>query len=64
MPKRGVPSQAGHKRVKRVVHHHQWDSLEEWVQTLDELSELSDCEIDDLVRLAANDTKTVTDRDE
>ena len=64
MPKQQPSSQAPHKRVKRAVHRHQWDSLEEWVRTLDELSEMSDCEIDDLVRMTANDTGPVTDGDE
>jgi hypothetical protein len=64
MAKPETSSQARHKRVKRAVHHHQWDSLEEWVRTLDELSELSDAEIDDLARMAANDTGTPTHGDE
>lgn len=42
-------------RISRTVHRHDWNSLEEWVRTLDELSDLSDHEIDDLVRMAAND---------
>jgi hypothetical protein len=64
MPKQQASSQARHKRVKRAVHRHQWNSLEEWVRTLDELSEMSDCEIDDLVRLTANDAGAVSDDDE
>ena len=64
MPKQQASSQAPHKHVKRAVYRHQWDSLEEWVRTLDELSEMSDSEIDDLVRMAANDTGTGTDGDE
>jgi hypothetical protein len=64
MPKQETSSQVPHKRVKRAVYRHQWDSLEEWVRTLDELSEMSDSEIDDLVRMAANDTGAVRDGDE
>ncbi|MGZ8410025.1 MAG: hypothetical protein ACXWVS_08925 [Hyphomicrobium sp.] len=64
MAKREASSQARHKRVKRAVHHHQWDSLEEWVRTLDELSELSDAEIDDLARMTANDSGAATNGDE
>ncbi len=64
MPKQGSPSQARHKRVKRAVFRHQWDSLEEWVRTLDELSELSDSEIEDLTRMTANDAGTGGDSDE
>ena len=64
MPKQQASFQAPHKRVKRAVYRHQWDSLEEWVRTLDELSEMSDAEIDDLVRMAANDAGTMTDGDE
>lgn len=64
MIKQEASSQARRKRVKRAVHRHQWDSLEEWVRTLDELSELSDSEIDDLARMAANDTGATADGDE
>jgi hypothetical protein len=64
MTKQEALSQARRKRVKRAVHHHQWDNLEEWVRTLDELGELSDAEIDDLARMAANDTGTAMDGDE
>jgi hypothetical protein len=64
MTKQEALSQARHKRVKRAVHRHQWASLEEWVHTLDELGELSDAEIDDLARMAANDTGLAVDDDE
>ena len=64
MTKQEALSQARCKRVKRIVHHHRWNSLEEWVRTLDELGELSDAEIDDLARMAANDTGLATDGDE
>lgn len=64
MPKQQASSQARQRRVKRAVQRHQWDSLEEWVRTLDELSEMSDAEIDDLVRIAANDTGMTTNEDE
>jgi hypothetical protein len=64
MAKPEASSQACHKRVKRVVHHHRWNSLEEWVRTLDELSELSDAEIDDLTRMAANDAGATANGDE
>ena len=39
----------------RTVVRHQWSAVEEWVRNLDELSDLSDAEIEDLARLAAND---------
>lgn len=64
MPKPSSSFQTRQQRVKRAVHRHQWDSLEEWVRTLDELSEMSDAEIDDLVRMAANDSGSMTDDDE
>lgn len=64
MIKQEMPFQARRKRVKRAVHHHRWDSLEEWVRTLDELGEMSDSEIDDLARMAANDTGATADGDE
>jgi uncharacterized protein YjiS (DUF1127 family) len=64
MTKQEAFSHARRKRVKRAVHCHQWNSLEEWVRTLDELGELSDAEIDDLARMAANDTGSATDGDE
>lgn len=64
MPKQRASSQARQQRVKRTVHRHQWDSLEEWVRTLDELSEMSDAEIDELVRMAANDGGSRTNGDE
>lgn len=41
--------------LRRTVVRHQWSTVEEWVRNLDELSELSDAEIEDLARLAAND---------
>jgi hypothetical protein len=63
-PKQQPSSQVPHTRVKRTVYRHQWDSLEEWVRTLDELSEMSDGEIDDLVRMAANDAGAGMDDDE
>lgn len=50
-------------RMCRTIHRHEWDSLEEWVHTLDALSELDDAEIEDLVRVAANDAGYATDSD-
>lgn len=37
------------ERVRRVVCHHQWETLMEWVGCLDELGDLSDDVIDELV---------------
>ena len=64
MPKQEIPSRARHKRVKRVVVRHQWNSREEWVRTLDDLCELNDSEIDDLARMVANDAGGHPDDDE
>ncbi|TVR96403.1 MAG: hypothetical protein EA406_11965 [Rhodospirillales bacterium] len=55
MLKRAPLPQATKTRIRRTVRNHDWNSLEEWVKTLDELAELSDAEIEDLARMAAND---------
>ncbi len=44
-----------HLEVYRTVVRHQFSAVEEWVRNLDELSELTDTEIEELARLAAND---------
>lgn len=38
-----------------VLYRHQWDRIEDWVQSIDELADLSDHEIVDLERLAGRD---------
>ncbi|TVR82720.1 MAG: hypothetical protein EA405_05875 [Rhodospirillales bacterium] len=57
MPKRATAVQTAKTRIRRTVRDHNWNSLEEWVKTLDELAELTDAEIDDLARMAANDAE-------
>lgn len=36
--------------MSRTLYHHQWASLDEWVQSVYALADLDDDEIDDLVR--------------
>ena len=43
------------KDMSRVLYRHQWDRIEDWVQSIDELADLSDHEIVDLERLAIRD---------
>ena len=40
---------AMHKRMNRTLHQHVWETLEEWVRTLEELAELSEDEIEALL---------------
>ncbi len=35
-----------------ILHLHKWRSVQEWAETLDELADVSDNEIDDLLRAA------------
>lgn len=49
------------KQLNRVLYRHRWNKIEEWVQSLDELADLSDDEIADLARLTANDDDDVSD---
>lgn len=37
-----------HHRLQRALYHHQWTSVHEWVQSLNELASLSDEEIGQL----------------
>ena len=40
---------AMHKRMNRTLHQHDWATLEEWVETLEELAALNDDEIEALL---------------
>jgi hypothetical protein len=39
---------AMHNRMNRILHQHDWETLEEWVRTLEELAALSENEIEAL----------------
>jgi hypothetical protein len=39
------------EHLNRILYQHKWDSLQDWVTTLDELADLSDDEIEDMQRL-------------
>ncbi|MCP5365712.1 MAG: hypothetical protein H6905_10895 [Hyphomicrobiales bacterium] len=41
--------------LHRTVVCHRWETLGEWVRCLDDLSQLSDAEIDDLACVDPND---------
>lgn len=41
--------------LRRAVYRHKWASLEDWVQSLDELAELDDEDIDEVERLTKGD---------
>jgi hypothetical protein len=41
--------------LSRVLYHHQWNSLDEWTQSISDLADLNDDEIQDLERLAVRD---------
>jgi hypothetical protein len=53
--------QAKAKQLNRVLYRHRWNKIEEWVESLDELADLSEDEIADLARLTANDDDINTD---
>lgn len=40
---------AADQRLHRALYHHQWTSVHEWVESLNELASLSDEEIGQLV---------------
>lgn len=63
MPKREPSRVVTKGRIHRTVHRHDWKSLEEWVRTLQDLSELDDPEIEELVRMAANDAHPQREQD-
>ena len=39
------------EHLNRILYQHKWDSLQDWVTTLDELADLTDDEIEDIQRL-------------
>jgi len=41
--------------LNRILYQHKWDSLQDWVATLDELADLSDDEIEEIQRLRVAD---------
>lgn len=43
------------RNIGRVVHCHQWATLEEWVQSLDHLADLTESEIEEAEKLAAEE---------
>ncbi len=46
-------------RMGRVLYHHNWSSLDEWVDALDELANCSDEAVDEVVRAARREQETV-----
>jgi hypothetical protein len=45
--------------MSRVLYRHNWDSLDDWVDALNELADLSDDDIDDVVRIANREPEAV-----
>lgn len=56
MPKRKSLTSPIRARMRRSLFDHHWDSLEEWVKTLNELADLDDEDIEQLIGRPANDT--------
>lgn len=46
-------------RMGRVLYHHNWSSLDEWVDALDELANCSDEAVDEVVRAARREHETI-----
>jgi hypothetical protein len=40
------------QNMSRVLHRHDWDTLDDWVHAVDELAELNDDDIENVVRMA------------
>jgi hypothetical protein len=45
--------------MSRVLYRHNWDSLDDWVDALNDLADLSDDDIDDVVRIANREPDVV-----
>ena len=45
--------------MSRVLYSHNWDSLDDWVDALNDLADLSDDDIDDVVRIANREPDAV-----
>ena len=45
--------------MSRVLYRHNWDSLDDWVDALNDLADLSDDDIDDVVRIANREPDSV-----
>ncbi len=45
--------------MNRVLYRHNWSSLDEWVQALDELADCSDEAVDELVRSVTGETDNI-----
>jgi hypothetical protein len=45
--------------MSRVLYRHNWDSLDDWVDALNDLADLSDDDIDDVVRIANREPDAV-----
>ena len=43
------------EEIGRVVYRHKWESLDDWVRSLDELADLDDDDIDEVERLTRSD---------
>jgi hypothetical protein len=45
--------------MSRVLYRHDWDNLDDWVDALNDLADLSDDDIDDVVRIANREPDAV-----
>ena len=45
--------------MSRVLYRHNWDSLDDWVDALNDLADLSDDDIDEVVRIANREPDAV-----
>ena len=45
--------------MSRVLYRHNWDNLDDWVDALNDLADLSDDDIDDVVRIANREPDAV-----
>lgn len=43
----------------RVLYRHNWSSLDEWVQALDELADCNDEAVDEFVRSVTGDSASI-----
>ncbi|MGF1639569.1 MAG: hypothetical protein ACFCUO_01320 [Rhodospirillales bacterium] len=45
--------------MSRVLYRHSWESLDDWVDALDDLADLDDADIDEVVRIAQREPDAV-----
>jgi hypothetical protein len=46
-------------KMGRVLYRHDWTSLDEWVEALNELADCSDDAVDEVVRAVQRETESV-----